>query len=70
MTTVSARRLFEEYFAKDGLTVSQFGNVLSVTCFLQGVAAEELSANELDHFDLAYPLIIAVRAQKTGNASL
>lgn len=64
MTTVSARRLFNGFFSKGKLSVEQFGNVLSATSFLQGLAAEELQQEELQHCDPAYPLIIAVRAER------
>jgi hypothetical protein len=33
--------------------------------FLQGLASEELRQKELDHYDPAYPITIAVRAVKS-----
>jgi hypothetical protein len=40
------------------------GNVLAATAFLYGLAAEELSREELDHLDLRYPVTIGIRATK------
>lgn len=48
---LSARRLFEEVFPPDRVTVEAFGNVLSVVASLQGMAAEELRPEELDYRD-------------------
>ena len=63
-TTVSARRLFEEAFAPGAVAVESFGNVLSATAFLHGLAAQELRADELEYHDAEYELLIAVRAIK------
>jgi SAM-dependent methyltransferase len=41
-----------------------WGNLLSCTAFLYGLAAEELHAEELQMTDPAFPLIIAARAHK------
>jgi len=41
-----------------------YGNVLAATAFLHGLAAEELTREELDHRDPDYELLIGVRAQK------
>lgn len=63
-TTLSARRLFEEAFGEGAVEVSSYGNVLAATAFLQGISAEELAREELDHRDPDYQLTIAVRAVK------
>ena len=63
-TSYSARLLFEEAFPGGDLAVRAYGNVLSATAFLHGLAAEELRPGELDHLDKDYELLIAVRAQK------
>ncbi|WP_404783271.1 glycosyltransferase [Altericista sp. CCNU0014] len=63
-TTYSARRLVAECFPGDRLDVKAYGNVLTVTAFLYGVAAEELSQAELVYQDPKYELLIAVRAVK------
>lgn len=61
-TTRSARRLFEAYFAADAVTVEAFGNVLSAMAFLQGLAAEELTQEELDYHDPDFETLIGIRA--------
>jgi len=63
-TTLSARRLFEEIFSPDYVTVEAYGNVLAAIAYLHGLAAEELRQNELDHRDPDYEVLITVRAVK------
>jgi SAM-dependent methyltransferase len=63
-TTRSAQRLFEEIFPPENLTIATYGNVLSATAFLQGVATEELKPEELDYFDPNYEVTITIRAIK------
>ena len=64
-TTMSAKRLFEEIFPENNVWVDACGNVLTAISFLEGLAAEELRREELDHYDPAYPVTIAVRAVKS-----
>ena len=59
-TTASARALFEPHF--DSVDVHAYGNVLTCAGFLYGLAAEELSASELEAHDEFFPTLIAVRA--------
>lgn len=63
-TSASARRLFEEAFAVDAVEIGAYGNVLAATAFLQGIAAEELDAEELLHRDPDFEALITVRARK------
>jgi SAM-dependent methyltransferase len=64
-TTKSIGRLFEEAFGGPGqVTVATYGNVLTATAQLYGIAAEELTAEELDHRDPNFEVLLAVRAQK------
>jgi SAM-dependent methyltransferase len=63
-TTRSARRLFEEAFHPDGVTVDGAGNVLTATAFLHGIAAEELTLEELEHRDPDFETLIGVRAMR------
>jgi len=63
-TSMSARRLFEEAFPPDHVTVRSYGNVLTATAFLYGLAAEELSKEELDACDSNFEVTIGVRAVK------
>lgn len=63
-TPLSAKEIFSEVFPKDNLKVENFGNVLSATSFLQGLAMEELDKEELDFNDKGYVVTIAVKAIK------
>ena len=64
LTSLSARKLFTEIFPQDCVTVRAYGNVLSATAFLHGLAAQELRRKELDYHDPRYEVIISVRAVK------
>jgi SAM-dependent methyltransferase len=63
-TTSSAGRLFSDHFVPGESTVEAYGNVLSAISFLHGLAAEELTQQELDERRPEYELLVAVRAQK------
>lgn len=63
-TSLSARRLFEETFPKEKVTVKAYGNVLSAVAFLHGLAVEDLKSQELDYRDQDYEVTITVRAIK------
>ena len=63
-TGLSISKLCREQFSSDRLEVRCHGNVLTSVAFLQGLAAEELRAEELAFHDPLYPLLITVRAQK------
>ena len=63
-TPLSMMRMFCEEFGSAAITVDVFGNVFAATAFLQGVAAEEVDCAKLQPYDPAYPVVIAVRAQK------
>ena len=58
----SCMKLFGEQFAD--VRVETFGNVLTCSAFLFGIAREELTHRELDTRDEAFPLIVAVRATR------
>ena len=64
-TARSARLTFEEAFSPDNVSVVARGNVLASIALMQGLAAGELTANELDHVDPAYEVIVGVRASRT-----
>jgi SAM-dependent methyltransferase len=63
-TSLSARRLFEEAFVGGEVQAGAHGNALAATAFLQGMAAEELTGNELDYHDPAYQVIVTIRARR------
>lgn len=69
LTAQSARMLFEEFFPKSNVQVETHGNVLAAIAFLQGLAVEELSQQELNYQDDEYQLLITVRAVKSEVAS-
>jgi SAM-dependent methyltransferase len=62
--TISAQRLFAELFPADQLTVTGYGNVLTAVALLHGIAAGELTREELDQADRAYELTVGIRARK------
>jgi SAM-dependent methyltransferase len=64
LTTLSARRLFEEAFPATNFEVEAQGNVLASVAFLEGLAVSELRKEELDHRDPDYELLISIRAVK------
>jgi hypothetical protein len=63
-TPAAIRRLFSEQFPGGTLEVASYGNVLAVCSELYGLAAEELSPQELEVHDPLYPLIVTLRARK------
>jgi SAM-dependent methyltransferase len=63
-TSQSLQRLLAERFPSAELRIEVYGNVLTATAFLHGLAAEELTREELDHRDPDYELLIGVRARK------
>jgi SAM-dependent methyltransferase len=67
-TSRSAARLFGDVFG-DNFACMTFGNTLAATCFLQGMAAEELPVANLDHHDPNCELLIAVRAWKAARSA-
>ncbi|HEX4054795.1 MAG TPA: methyltransferase domain-containing protein [Tepidisphaeraceae bacterium] len=66
LTSQGAARLFAESFPAQNIKVTAYGNVLSAIASLHGLAAEELSAGELDHRDWRYEVLVAVRAEKAA----
>jgi len=64
-TSRSMRRLAEEAFGEGNVEVEAFGNVLSAAGFLYGLAASDLSPEELDTRDRLYEVTIGLRAVKT-----
>jgi SAM-dependent methyltransferase len=64
LTGHSARRLLEDAFGAGNVEVGVFGNVYAATCFLQGLAVEEIDQRLLEPDDPAYPLVVCVRARR------
>ncbi len=65
MTPAGARRLVEDSFAPSQTSCDVFGNVLTTTAFLHGLAAEELTDQEYDVGDPYFPAITGIRARKS-----
>ena len=65
-TTSSMERLFADHFAPGESAIEAHGNVLSAISFLHGLAAEELTAEELDVRSAEYELLVAVHARRTA----
>lgn len=64
-TTASTQKLVETAFPSANINIKSFGNVLTAICFLHGLSADELSPEELDHFDPNYEVLITMRAEKS-----
>lgn len=65
-TSKSAQLLFERAFLPSGgsVQVASFGNALAATGFIQGVALEELTWEELDYQDPDYEVTITICARR------
>jgi len=61
-TSASAHRLFADRFGVGNVSVRTYGNVLTATAFLYGLAVDDLALEELEMNDPEYELCIAVRA--------
>jgi SAM-dependent methyltransferase len=63
-TTLSTLKLFCEAFTEGSVEVGAYGNVLAAIAFLHGLAAQELTKEELEYRDPDYEVIVWVRAVK------
>jgi SAM-dependent methyltransferase len=63
-TAQAMRHLFAAQFPTDHLEIVTYGNVLSAAASLYGLAAADLTEQELDYRDPNFEVIIAVRAEK------
>lgn len=63
-TELSMRKSFEDFFGAGNVNVDFFGNVLTSVAFLEGLAAEELTEDELLTKDEDYQMLITVVARK------
>lgn len=52
----------------DDREVEAWGNILSATAFLQGIAARELTEEELHYRDSMFEVLVTLRVRKDGNA--
>jgi SAM-dependent methyltransferase len=63
-TTLSVTRMLTEAFGSGHVSVRHYGNVLSAASMLYGLAAEDLTTDELDNTDEDFPVIIGARAHR------
>jgi hypothetical protein len=54
-------------FGEKGVQVEAYGNVFAATCFLEGIAVEDITTAELNVRDPRYDVLITIRAQKSRN---
>jgi SAM-dependent methyltransferase len=64
-TELSARRLFGEVFLPENIEIQAFGNVFAAISFLQGLAFEDVTKEELDYRDPGYDVTLTLRAVKS-----
>jgi SAM-dependent methyltransferase len=67
-TQASCQRLFGDVFRPDAVAVRSYGNVLACVAFLAGLAAEELTPDELEFEDVYFPLVVSVRATRSASS--
>jgi SAM-dependent methyltransferase len=63
-TSASAQKIFEEAFPDNCVSIRVYGNVLTATAFLYGLASEDLTTEELTICDPDYQVLIGVCAEK------
>jgi SAM-dependent methyltransferase len=66
LTAPAVERMAAEQFPGCTAKISTYGNVLSASAYLQGLALEELEPAELDFVDPDFEVIIGARIQKAG----
>jgi glycosyltransferase involved in cell wall biosynthesis len=63
-TDTSLQKIMEEAFSADMIVIKTYGNVLTATAFLQGLAVADLKHSEMNYHDPEYQLVISARAEK------
>ncbi len=63
-TSAAVQELFCDVFGSNNLQVEAYGNLLVSVAFLYGMAAQELTPEELDFKDRDYETFITLRAVK------
>jgi hypothetical protein len=67
-TEAASRRLFADVFGADNVSVESHGNVLVACAFLYGLAADELSREELHYRDPNFQMLVTLRAVRAGRS--
>lgn len=66
LTSLGLRRLLEEFFPAENITVDAYGNVMTATGFLHGMSSDEFSRTELTMRDPRFEVIIGARAVRAA----
>ncbi len=66
LTSLSAKRLFDEVFPHENIEVQTHGNMLATLAFLSGIPADGFTQEELDNNHPDFQLVITVRAVKSN----
>jgi SAM-dependent methyltransferase len=67
-TAASLRKLLEDRFGQEAITVEAHGNIFVATAFLFGLAVEEIDVAELEVDDPKIAITVAARAVKRAEA--
>lgn len=62
----SVRKLFEDAFGTGNVDIDICGNAFAATCFVQGIAQEDIGAAWLEPNDPMFPVCITVKATKAA----
>lgn len=62
LTSLGLRRLLEESFPSDGVSVDAYGNVMTATGFLHGMSSSEFTRTQLTMRDPRFEVVIGARA--------
>ena len=65
-TPLATRRLLEDAFGSATVAVAGRGNVLTQVAFLEGLAAEDLTSDELATDDERFPLVVCARVVRAA----
>jgi SAM-dependent methyltransferase len=63
-TAAAIRRLLEDRFGPNDVSVEAHGNIFVATAFLYGLATEELEVSDLNTDDPRFPVVVAARVIK------
>lgn len=63
-TDLSLRKLFSGYIPENCIKVNTFGNVKTATCFLYGLASNEIPEEDFSFIDKDYQVLITAVVQK------
>lgn len=58
------QRLFGEAFGAANVEVTAHGNAFAATCFIQGIAVEDVGSDWLTPLDETFPVLLTMKATK------